>query len=200
MAHLLRQFALCFIPLFVAVDPLGALPVFVSVTAHLDAARRRRVALQALPTALAIGVVFFLIGGPLLHFLSLRNSDLEIAGGALLFAYAMMDLVMAGRPAVNEESSLGIVPLATPIIVGPSVLTMGLVLVDSYGKTLAITALVLNLILLGSLLLGIETVLRFVPINSMKAMSKVADLLLAAIGVSFVRQGVMLIIQTPVGR
>jgi multiple antibiotic resistance protein len=197
MLTILHAFALCFIPLFVAVDPLGALPLFVTVTAHLDARKRRRVALQALPTALAIGVVFFLVGGPLLHFLKIHPSDLEIAGGALLFAYAMLDLVMAGRPAFNEESSLGIVPLATPIIVGPAVLTMGLVLVDSYGKALAITALVANLVLLGALLLSVQTILRFIPINSMKAMSKVADLLLAAIGVGFIRQGIIAIIAHP---
>lgn len=185
-----QAFLLCFIPLLVAVDPFGILPVFASITADLDARRRRAIALRAVPTALVIGVVFFVLGRPLLDFLRIGVPDLQIAGGALLFVYALLDILATGKPAVHEEHSMGVVPLATPLIVGPAVLTLGLVLVDKHGHLPALAALVVNLLLLLVLMLGLDTILRVVPMNTMRAANKVVDVLLAAIGVSFVREGI----------
>ena len=190
----LRDFILCFIPLFAAVDPLGVLPVFLSVTDKLQPANRRKIILQAVPAALVIGAVFFLVGKPLLRFLNVQASDLRMAGGAFLFVYALVDLLKAGKPSVQEEYSVGIVPLATPLIVGPAVLTMGLVLVGTYGYVPAISALAVNLAILLVMLLGLEKIMRFIPMNTMRALSKVIDLLLGAIGVALIRQGVMAVI------
>lgn len=191
----MEAFLLCFIPLFVAIDPLGMVPVFVSVTAGMDASERRRLVMQAIPTALAIGLGFFLLGSPLLHFLGIGLSDMQIAGGVLLFVYAVMDMFIPGKPSVREDESVGIVPLATPLIVGPAVLTLGLVLVQQHGMFLAGMALIANLLLLGVALLFASRVLVFVPMNAMRATSKVVDLLLAAIGVALVRQGVVDVMQ-----
>lgn len=187
---MLQSFLLCFVPLFVAMDPLGLVPVFVSITAGYDAAGRRKLVMQAIPTAGVIGLLFFALGSPLLKMLRVEVADMQIAGGALLFVYAMMDLFVAGKPSVQENETVGIVPLATPLIVGPAVLTLGLVLVDQHGFAVASSALVLNLLLLGLSLLGASRVMVYVGLQSMRAASKVIDLLLAAIGVAFVRQGV----------
>ena len=175
--------------MFVAMDALGILPMFITVTMDMDASRRRRVVLQALPTALMIGLIFFSAGRPLLDFLKIRVSDLQIAGGVLLFVYALTDMMLPGKPMVREEQSLGIVPLATPLIVGPAVLSLGLVLVDKFGLVMTLSAFIANLILLAILLLSVEKILRWIPINAMRAMGKVVDLLLAAIGVGFIREG-----------
>lgn len=191
MDDFLLSLTLCLIPMFVAVDPVGLVPVFVSVTGSMTATQRRRVVLQAVPTALAIGVAFIILGRSVLQFLGVGLADLQIAGGALLFIYAMMDLIVPGKPMVREEYSVGIVPLATPLIVGPAVLTLGLVLVDQYGHLATIAALVINLALLMGLLLLCEQVIRLVPLNALRAISKVVDLLLAAIGVALVRQGLL---------
>ncbi len=188
----MKAFWLCFIPLFVAVDPMGLVPVFVSVTGDLDPRLRRRLVLQATPTALAIGLVFFAIGRPLLSFLHIGVPDLQIAGGILLFIYAVVDLFFApGKPSVSEAHSMGTVPLATPLIVGPAVLTAGLVLVDRYSYASAALALIANIVLLTLALLGLEWLLRWIPLDAMRAVSKVVDLLLAAIGVGFVRWGIL---------
>jgi multiple antibiotic resistance protein len=187
----MREFMLCFIPLFVAIDPLGMVPIFVNVTADATAAGRRKLVMQALPTAGAIGVGFFLLGPWLLGFLNIQISDMQIAGGVLLFVYAMMDLFLPGKPSVRENESVGLVPLATPLIVGPAVLTLGPVLVSKFGALAAVGALLANLVLLGAALWVVEAVLKVVPINAMRAISKVVDLILAAIGVALVREGLM---------
>lgn len=191
MPEFLHQFLLCFIPMFVALDPLGLLPLFVSVTSTMDRERRRRVVLQAVPTALAIGVAFILLGRPLLDYLEIGVPDLQIAGGSLLFIWAMWDLAMSGKPSVNAEESVGLVPLATPLMVGPAVLTLGLVLTDKYQSPWPpVAALTANLAILAAMLLGLERLINYVPLTAMRAISKVVDLLLAAIGVAFVRAGV----------
>lgn len=197
MQDFLTRFALCFIPMFVAVDPLGLLPIYVSVTGDYGAARRRKLVYQAMPMALAIGVLFFLVGGVLLKTIGILLVDLQIAGGSILFVFALLDLVITGKPSVQEESSVGIVPLATPLIVGPAVLTLGLVLVETYGYDAALAALVVNLAIVTVMLLGIERVLRYLPMNTMKAISKVLMLLLAAIGVALIRQGIVAVVQNP---
>jgi len=187
----MNNFLLCFVKLFVAVDPPGLVPVFLSVTAGFDLVRRRKLVLQAVPAALVIGLVFFAVGRPLLSALGLGVPDLQIAGGILLFIYAVVDLFFfAGKPSVDEEHAMGIVPLATPLIVGPAVLTMGLVLTDEYSFPMTALALTANLVLLLAILLLADKLLRLVPMDAMRAISKVVDLLLAAIGVMIIRLGV----------
>jgi multiple antibiotic resistance protein len=92
----MHSFLLCFIPLFVAIDPVGLLPVFVSVTTGYTPQRRRRLVAEAVPTAAVIGVAFFLLGRLLLGYLNIGVADLRIAGGALLFMYALVDLFVPG--------------------------------------------------------------------------------------------------------
>lgn len=187
---MLDAFLLCFIPLLVAIDPLGMAPVFLSVTSGFDTAQRRRLVAHALPTAAAIGVSFFLLGPTLLGYLGVAITDMQIAGGGLLFIFAMLDLFIPGKPSVQESQSLGIVPLATPLIVGPAVLTLGPVLVRQHGPVMAVSALLVNLALLAVTLWFVDAMTRIIPINAMRAISKVIDLLLAAIGVMMVRTGI----------
>lgn len=193
----MQSFLLCFIPLFVAIDPLGLVPVYLTVTSRLEPARRRRVVLEAVPAAAVIGVVFFLAGPYVLTFLNITLNDIRIAGGAILFMYALYDLAIVGKPTVIEDdnASPGLVPLATPLIVGPAVLTVGLVLVGEFGFVTPVLALLANLVILAVVLVAGERLLVIIPLNAMRALSKVIDLLLAAIGVSLVRLGVQSLIR-----
>lgn len=193
----MRAFLLCFVPLFAAIDPPGLAPVFLSVTASKDRPARRRLVVQAITAAFFIGVAFFLGGLTLLNFLGVTVADMRVAGGGLLFIFAMMDLFMTGKPSVHEDESLGIVPLATPLIVGPAVLSLSLVLVQQHGTFNAVGALVANLAILAAVLWYSDEVLRVVPLNAMRAISKVIDLLLATIGVMMIREGVMTMLSTP---
>lgn len=195
----MKEFLLCFIPLFVAMDPPGILPVFFRLTAGCTSAQRKRLVMLAIPSATAIGLIFFVAGRPILDFLHIKVFDLQIAGGILLFLYALMDLVVPGKPAVNApagaapstDNAPGIVPLATPIIVGPAVMTLGLVMVDKYGLAMTSSALIANILILFAIMMASDLILRFFPMQAMNAASKVIDLLLAAIGVMLVREGIV---------
>jgi multiple antibiotic resistance protein len=187
---LLRTFFESFIPLFVAIDAFGLVPLFLSVTGGMTEERRRRVTFEAVVAATIIAVSFMFLGRAIFDFLRITEDDFKIAGGIILLVLAILDLLSAGKPAVIEEQTVGIVPLAMPLIIGPATMTTILVLsARSYAMTLACLAVNLAILLAVMLLAG--RIARLVGINSLRAFSKLVMVLLAAIGVYYIREGVM---------
>jgi multiple antibiotic resistance protein len=149
---MLDEFALVFVPMFVAVDPVGILPIFMTLTEGMDAPRRRRVIFTSVSTALVVSLGFLALGKLVLGMLSVTLNDFRVAGGALLFVIALGDLMspQKGRhrsPVADE--TVGAVPLGVPLIVGPAVLTTSLVLVDSHAAWLVVASVVLNVLIAG---------------------------------------------------
>ena len=89
----MNEFWVCFVPLFVAVDAVGVLPLFLSLTEGMDRARLRRVVIQSVITAAAVALAFLTFGPVLLRFLGITVPDFMIAGGVLLFAISLSDLL-----------------------------------------------------------------------------------------------------------
>jgi multiple antibiotic resistance protein len=93
-----------------------------------------------------------------------------------------------------DVQSLGAVPVGVPLIVGPAVLTTSLLLLRQYGLAPTITAVVLNVVMAGGVLWFSQALIRIMGKTGAKTVSKLASLLLAAIGVMMVRKGIMLFI------
>jgi hypothetical protein len=87
------RFWLCFVPLFVAVDAIGILPMFMGLTEGLDRAQMRRVVKQSVVVAMAVALTFLAIGKGVLSLLGVTIADFMIAGGSLLFIIAVNDLL-----------------------------------------------------------------------------------------------------------
>lgn len=187
------EFLRVFIPLFVAIDPLGLVPVFLSVTDRLDAARRRRTSFEAVASASVICIGFMFLGDLIFKFLGITVNDFRIAGGVILLVLAVLDLLIVGKPAVNEQEMVGVVPLGMPLIAGPATLTSVLVLStdQGLGKWWTALALAVNLLLLLVVLLASERIARVVGRNTLRALSKLVMVLLAAIAVNYIRVGIM---------
>jgi multiple antibiotic resistance protein len=178
-----------FIPLFVAIDPIGLLPVFLSLTDGMDRRRRRRVTFEAVSTALVVSLGFMLLGKAVFGYLGITPADFRIAGGVVLLVFAVYDLLITGKPAVEARASPGVFPLALPLIAGPATLTTTLVLADrSYAATAL--SLAANLAIVLAVLLSAGRVTRVVGTNALSAFSKIVVLLLAAIAVNLIRTGV----------
>jgi multiple antibiotic resistance protein len=140
------------VPIFVAMDPIGALPLVLAWTASLDRAERDRQLRDALVTAFTLGLVFILGGRWLLGILGVSVPDFLIAGGLVLLALAITDLVVGGSHEGRGSTGrpdFGAVPIGTPILVGPATLATVLVLVDEYGWAVTGLAFLLNLGSLG---------------------------------------------------
>jgi multiple antibiotic resistance protein len=178
-----------FLALFVAVDIVGVLPVYLGLVAELDGAARRRIAVEATLTAAGIGVAFLFLGDAILHVLGVTVGDFQIAGGLLLLVLAIYDLLHPEVPLRQLGVRLGVVPLGTPLLVGPAVLTTVLTLARSYGYAITLVAFAVNLALVWLALRWASVMVRLIGEAGARAVAKVFGLLLAAIGVTLIRRG-----------
>jgi multiple antibiotic resistance protein len=191
----MNTFWLCFVPLFVAMDALGLLPLFITLTQGLDRARIRRVIFESVVTATAAALLFLFIGNSILSFLGITVADFMIAGGALLFVISLSDLIGSEkRRPEKDQDSVGAVPLGVPLIVGPGVLTATILLSSQYGTALTVAAIISNLAIVGIVFLLADSIIRVLGRAGTRTISKLANLILAAIGVMMVRKGVMLMV------
>lgn len=193
---MLQDIFLAFIPLFVAVDPLGLLPIFLSLTKDLDGPERRAAVRQSISTALLIALGFLLVGEFLFGVLQVETGDFLIAGGAILFILAMRDIVQEEKVSHHHAEAVGAVPLGTPLIAGPAVLTTSLILVKSYGWIPTIISIGLNLLLAGLVFSLSDFIIRLLGRTGVRVVSKITALFLAAIGVLMMRLGLTELLTT----
>ena len=192
----MKSFLWCFVPLFVAVDAIGVLPFFISLTEGLAAERRRRIVMQSVLTAGTVALAFTLVGRPGLRALGVSVSDFMMAGGLLLFALSLRDLLSVGKGHGRVDlETLGAVPIGVPLITGPAVLTTCMLLADQHGLVPTLAATVANVLIAGVVFWFAQPIARALGGAGGKILSKMAALLLAAIGVMMVRRGVMLVVE-----
>ena len=190
------EFMLAFIPIFVAVDAVGLLPIFVSLTSEIDRKEKNKIIIQSLITATCLAVGFIVMGRMVFKFLGITIADFMIAGGAILFCIAMLDLLTQNKLQRLPDQEVGAVPIGTPLLVGPAVLTTSLIIVDQHGSVLAVLAVVLNIILAGLVFAFSDVFIRILGKSGANALSKVLSLFLAAIAIMMMRRGVLEIILT----
>ena len=188
---MLNEILLVFIPMFFTVDPIGILPVFASLTQGLTPLEKRGIIFQSLVTASLVAVSFIFLGKLVFHFLGITMGDFMVAGGVILFCLAMVDLTAQGKTRRGVASELGAVPIGTPLIVGPAVLTISLMLVSVHGIAATLVALFLNIAIVGIVFTFSDILMSFFGAAGSLALSKVMMLLLAAIGVMMVRRGII---------
>jgi multiple antibiotic resistance protein len=182
------------IPIFFAMDPVGLLPVFVSLTEGISSQEKKKIIAQSLVTAGLVAVGFIFLGRTIFHLLGITMGDFMAAGGAILFCLSMKDLMSSSDQRRRGIQDLGAVPIGTPLIVGPAVLTIALMLMSQYGLAATLAAVFLNLVIVGIIFLGSGVLIAVFGKAGSRALSKVMSLLLAAIGVMMVRRGIIEII------
>jgi multiple antibiotic resistance protein len=192
---MIESFWLCFVPLFVAVDPIGLLPVFMTLTEGIQDRQVRKIIFQSTLTALIVAIVFIAVGRAFFRFLNISVADFLVAGGTLLFIISVSDLLAIGEKctAIDPES-VGVVPIGVPLITGPAVLTTSLILIAEHSNVITSLAIAANILIAGVVFSAAPLINRVIGTTGSKAISKIVSLLLAAIGVMFVRRGILLII------
>ena len=186
----MAEFWLCFVPLFIAVDAIGVLPMYMALTEGCEPARLRQVEIGSFFTALAVATVFIAGGKMILNFVGIEIADFMVAGGILLFILALSDLLSFDKKQRRVDSEhLGAVPIGVPLIVGPAVLATALLLVDQYGMVVTLAATVVNIAIAVAVFRSSHLVYRLLGSTGSKVISKLASLLLAAIAVMMVRKG-----------
>lgn len=192
----LHTFWLCFVPLFIATDAIGALPVFISVTEGIKPRDYPRLIVISCFTGGIVGVLFVFVGEGILRLMGISVADFMVAGGSLLFVMSLGDLVAFEKPTRRiHAEQIGPVPIGVPLIVGPGVLTAVMLLVKEYGLLPTTAALVANIVIAGFVFFCNSIIIRLVGKNGTKVFSKVASLFLAAIAVMIIRKGLTAILR-----
>ena len=187
----METFWLCFVPLFVAVDAIGVLPMFISLTEEVDRTKARAVVYQSVITASAVAVAFLVFGPALLNFLGVTVPDFMIAGGILLIFISLSDLLTGEKKLrQTDPDSLGAVPIGVPLITGPGVLTTCILLAGIYGRMMTAAAVVVNIAIAGLMFLMAKPITRVLGQTGTRIISKIASLLLTAIAVMLIRRGI----------
>lgn len=189
----MNDFWLCFVPLFVAVDAIGTLPIFLGFTEGIKPAKTRKIVLQSILTASVVGLLFLFLGEALLRLLGITVADFMIAGGIVLLIISISDIITyEKRHRSMDEESMGAVPIGVPLIVGPAVLTTSILLVQEYGPWMTVLSLVINILIAGVVFWFSGAINKILGKTGAKTFSKLAHLLLAAISVMIMRKGIMI--------
>jgi multiple antibiotic resistance protein len=195
--EIIRELALTFVPLFFAMDAVGNLPIFLALTQEVEPKHRRRAVHVATLTALGVGLGFVAIGKAIFSLLGIEVADFLIAGGIILLILAVRYLI-TGKIVETQDLSasdmVGVVPLGTPLVVGPAVLTSLLSLTGQYRIAIVLSSFILNLAIQWVLFRQATRIVDFLGRTGVNAVSKIVMLLLAAIAVKMIRQGILTIL------
>ncbi|OJY69591.1 MAG: MarC family transcriptional regulator [Sphingobium sp. 66-54] len=200
---MIELFISAFVTLFVVIDPPGCAPVFYGLTTGATPLQRRRMAIRAVIIATAILIGFALIGEDLLRTLGISLDAFRIAGGIMLFAIAM-EMVFEKRTQRREDRAqkirdtpeiedVSIFPMAMPMIAGPgSIATVMLLTAGAHGaeqSVVVLVALAANLALMLAALLAIGPIMRLFGSQVEAVITRLLGVILAALAVQFVLDG-----------
>jgi len=189
----LEPYILSFIPIFVAVDAIGNIPLFISLVEGLSKKQRHSIIFSSVTTATLVAILFTFVGKAVLRFIGITIPDFQIAGGALLFVIAVRLLLPGAQKSIlsdGHDKDLGVFPLGTPLITGPAVLTTTLMMLDTFGTTLTLISLLINMLFVWLTLAKADLIIKLIGANGTRAFSKIMYILLAAIAVMMVRRGI----------
>jgi multiple antibiotic resistance protein len=178
-----------FIPLFVAFNALGILPIFASLTTEMSEPEQKRVIHQSILTAFLVSIGFLVIGKTIFALLGILVSDFQIAGGILLFIIAIVDLIFPEKTRTFPKETMGVVPIGIPLIIGPAVLTLLLILIHTYGYISTLLCLILNLLVVWLAFGQSHRIMKLLKEGGAKGIGKVFSLLLAAFAMMMIRMG-----------
>ncbi len=193
--NIANDLIMAFIPLFVAIDVPGLVPLFISLTTGMTLKVKRRLIVEATLTAGAVALVFLVLGKLIFKFLGITENDFRIGGGLVLIVLAITDLLFSSDEKKESNSSVGVVPIGIPLIMGPAALTSIIIIVDAYGYWISMISLALNLLIVWFIFRNSDVVIKLMGEGGARAFAKVASLFMVAIAVMMIRVGIQNILK-----
>jgi multiple antibiotic resistance protein len=191
----LHNFVLTFVPLFIVIDAIGNLPFVISASEGMTSRERFKMINIAIFTAAIVGLAFLFLGQLILNAMGISFGSFAIAGGLILLALSIRYMI-TGHMVDSEEKEkhelVGVVPIGTPLTVGPATITTLLLLVkqpNEFPLYIVLISFALNLFVAWIICMAGNWIASFLGQGGIKAVSRVFSLLLAAIAVSMVIKG-----------
>jgi len=185
---MIKNILLALIPVFIAVDAIGLTPIFISYTFGLAKEEKKKIILQSMVTAGVLTISFIFIGKWIFNILGLKIGDFMVAGGILLFCIAILEIVGPEKKDKISQKDIGVVPLGTPLIAGPALLTTSFIIIEEYGLIATLLSVVVNILITGGIFSISSIIQKILGETGTRALSKITNILLAAIAVMMVRR------------
>ena len=187
----ISELAKAVIALFIIVDPFGNIPIFMGLTEKMADNQKKKVYNTATLVGFILLLVFAFTGQEILTIFGLSIYSFEVAGGILLLIIAIRILI-AGSMHENIESpeSLGAVPIAIPLLVGPGAITTTIFNLQAYGTVTTILSVLIVLSLTWVILRFINKIYRFLGKTGSLVIARVMAVLIAAIAIQYILTGI----------
>jgi multiple antibiotic resistance protein len=196
----MQDFIATFIFFFAVIDPIGTVPVFIAVTSPYEDQDKRKIAIKAILISALILVFFVIVGEIILTAIEIPLSAFQIAGGIVLFLFALSMIFGESKPEeelklVNKISETAVFPLAVPSIASPGAMLAAVLLTENSRYSLleqALTTVSMLCVLMIALLLMLAAswVHRLIGDSGASIISRVMGLILASVAVSNILSGI----------
>ncbi len=189
-----HSFLSALVLLLLVLDPIGSLPIFISVMRNVAPERRTRVALRESAIAFSVLLLFMFTGQAFLGLMRLSERSLEVAGGVILLIIAVR-MIFASGAEIYATDAKGreplIFPLAVPLLAGPSAMATVLLLASRQPERLFtwVGALTVAMLFSAVVLLGADRIRRWIGSSMVSAIEKLMGLVLTAIAVEMILAG-----------
>jgi multiple antibiotic resistance protein len=178
------------IALFIIVDPFGNIPIFVGLTENITEAQRKKTFNTAILVAFILLLVFSFTGQGIFEVFGISINSFEVAGGILLLIIAVRILISGFHESAESPESLGAVPIAMPLLVGPGAITTTILNLQAYGTVISILAVIVVLSITWVILRFMNGINKVLGKTGSMVIAKVMALLIAAIAIQYILTGV----------
>ncbi|WP_170344345.1 MULTISPECIES: MarC family protein [Ruegeria] len=202
-----------FVTLWVVIDPIGTIPVFIAVTAGLEAAARRKTALLASIISAGVLLFFLVFGQLLIEALDIGLNSFQVAGGIILFLFALTMIFGESKQEIEQrqaeedqedkyhKQNPAIFPLAVPSLASPGAMLAVVILTDNHRYSAVdqgITALVMLSVLVVAFILMLlaEPIIRLIGHSGAAIISRIMGMILASVAVNSVLSALLEIFKT----
>jgi len=178
------------IALFVIVDPFGNIPIFIGLTEKISDEQKKKTYNTAVLVAAVLLLLFAFTGQGIFEVFGLSIDSFEVAGGILLLIIAVRILISGFHEITESPESLGAVPIAMPLLVGPGAITTTILNLQAYGIAITILAVIIVLTITWIILRYINGIYRILGKTGSLVIARVMALVIAGIAVQYILVGV----------
>ncbi len=185
----LRNLLEATLSIFIIMDPIGGVPIFMGLTENKTGEERKRLFKLALWIAYILLLIFTFSGTLILGLFNITLTDFQIAGGFLLLAVSLKILTVGHYKNGSSREDVGVVPLACPLLVGPGAITAALVANAFFGTLPTFLAVTISFLLSSIVFFFAEGIYRFLGKTGSEVFSKIIAILMASIAIQYIRVG-----------
>src|SRR3989338_6920213 len=183
-----------FITLFVIMDPLGNLPIFISLTKGMPLKEVRRNVDRAVFVAGVLLFVFLFLGLKIFEFFGINLDSFQIAGGIILLIIGILYVFGTSLKYVKHHGADLSIPIGTPLLTGPGVITTTIILVKENGTLVTVIAAFFTLLATWLILMNSSRLYKILGEHWSNVISRVMGVILAAVAVKFITEGILNVI------